>query len=292
MNCYDTPAHMTEEMVAASHEAPKAIIMSVYLGAVTGFVFLVSVCYCIGDITATAESTTGVPLIQIFYDSTGSVVGSCFLTSLGVIIVMGGANALMATGSRSLFAFARDGGLPFSSVFARVSPRFQVPIYAIVIATVVQMAMVSIYFGTLTGFNTVISIATEGYYLSYAMPLLSRLLAKATGTARNLDGPFQLGRYGIVLNAIGFIFLLFTAITFNFPTLSPVNSQNMNYTSAAIGIIMLISAATWLTTGRKGFTGPQVDGAPVVEVENNESQVGSKGKAIGESTSLSEGSGS
>jgi len=32
----------------------------------------------------------------------------------------------------------------------------------------------------------------------------------------------------------------------------------MNYTSAAVGIIMLIAAATWLTTGRKHFTGPQV----------------------------------
>lgn len=71
-----------------------------------------------------------------------------------------------------------------------------------------------------------------------------------------MSGPFTLGKYGFVLNVIGFVFLLFTSITFNFPTLNPVDQENMNYTSAAIGIIGLISIVTWLTTGRKHFTGP------------------------------------
>ena len=255
---------MTEEMKNASREAPKAIIMSVYIGAVTGFIFLISVCFCIGDITSTAQSTTGVPLIQIFYDSTHSVIGTCFLSSLIVVIVLVCANALVAEGSRSLYAFARDQGLPFSSVFAAVEPRRQVPVYAILLTCAVQMALNSIYFGTLTGFNTVISIATEGFYLSYAMPLLSRILSRLTGHAKVLPGPYSLGRYGIVMNVIGLAFLVFTSITFNFPTLNPVDSNNMNYTSAAIGIIGLISIVTWITTGRRAFTGPQIGGRGAV----------------------------
>ncbi|KAI4171091.1 MAG: hypothetical protein LQ343_004503 [Gyalolechia ehrenbergii] len=163
MCCYDAPAHMTEEMLQPSREAPKAIVMSVYIGAVTGLIFLISICFCIGDITGTAESMTGVPLIQIFYDSTGSTVGACFLSSLLVLIVLFCANALLAEGSRSLFAFARDHGLPFSPIFAKVDGERQIPICAILLACGVQMALNSIYFGTLTGFNTIISIATEGF---------------------------------------------------------------------------------------------------------------------------------
>lgn len=101
---------MTEEMLQPSREAPRAIVMSVYIGAVTGFVFTMAVCFC-GDITRTAESTTGVPLIQIFYDSTGLVVGAGFLSTLIVIVTLFACNALVAEGSRSLFAFARDHGL-------------------------------------------------------------------------------------------------------------------------------------------------------------------------------------
>ncbi|MCJ1437305.1 hypothetical protein MMC27_006691 [Xylographa pallens] len=256
MCCYDAPAHMTEEMKNASREAPKAIIMSVYIGAVTGFIFLISICFCIGDINATAGSATGVPLIQIFFDSTNSVVGACFLASLITVIVLVCAMFLLAEGSRSLFAFARDHGLPFSHVFAKVEKKRQVPVYAILLALGVQMALNSIYFGTVTGFNTVISIATEGFYLSYAMPLLVRILARLSGHAKVLQGPYTLGKYGIVLNVVGFVFLLFASITFNFPTVNPVNEENMNYTSAAIGVIGLISAVTWFTTGRKRFTGP------------------------------------
>ncbi|KAK4694288.1 choline transport protein, partial [Lecanoromycetidae sp. Uapishka_2] len=266
MCCYDAPAHMTEEMKNASREAPKAIVMSVYIGAVTGFIFLISICFCIGDITSTAESTTGVPLIQIFYDSTNSVVGACFLSSLIVVIVLVCANALLAEGSRSLFAFARDHGLPFSKLFATVESKRQVPVYSILLACAVQVALNSIYFGTLTGFNTVISIATEGFYLSYAMPLLARTISWFMGDAKTLPGPYSLGKWGIWMNLAGLLFLIFTSITFNFPTLNPVDSGDMNYTSAAIGIIALISLVTWITTGRKSFTGPQIAGeVPVLE---------------------------
>jgi choline transport protein len=251
---------MTEEMRNASREAPKAIILAVYIGAVTGFIFLISICFCIGDINDTASSTTGVPLIQIFYDSTNSVAGACVLASLITVIVLVCALFLLAEGSRSVFAFARDHGLPFSTVFAKVEKKRQIPVYAILLACGVQIAMNSIYFGTVTGFNTVISIATEGFYLSYAMPLLVRILARLSGHAKVLEGPYTLGKYGVVLNIVGFVFLLFASITFNFPTLNPVNEEDMNYTSPAIGVIGLISVVTWLTTGRKHFTGPDTGG--------------------------------
>lgn len=74
----------------------------------------------------------------------------------------------MVEGSRSLYAFAREHGLPFSRLLAKVEKKRQIPVYAILLGCVVQMALNSIYFGTLTGFNTVISIATEGFRKSFS----------------------------------------------------------------------------------------------------------------------------
>ncbi|KAF2469341.1 amino acid transporter [Lindgomyces ingoldianus] len=256
MCCYDAPSHMTEEIKNARKEAPRAIVMSVYIGAVTGFIFLISLSFCMGDIEATATTPTGVSVIEIFFNSTGSIAGASALASLITVIVLFCANSLMAEGSRAVFAFARDHGLPFSMTISKVSPKRKVPIYAVLVTCLVQIAFNSIYFGTLTGFNTVISIATEGFYLSYAMPLLARILAHVTGKKHRLEGPYSLGRHGLALNIIGFIFLTFCCITFNFPSLKPVESENMNYTSAAIGVVMLISIITWIATGRKRFTGP------------------------------------
>lgn len=163
MCCYDAPSHMTEEMKSASKEAPKAIVLAVVLGAVTGFAFLLTLCFCIGDIEETARSSTGVPVIQIIYDSTDNKAATCILISMIAVIVIVAGNNLLAEGSRAVYAFARDNGLPFSKVLSKVESRSQVPVNAVLLTLAVQLALDAIEFGTTTGFETVISIATEGF---------------------------------------------------------------------------------------------------------------------------------
>ncbi|PYH87547.1 GABA permease [Aspergillus ellipticus CBS 707.79] len=282
MCCYDAPAHMTEEMKSASKQAPQAIILSVVLGAVTGFAFLLVLCFCIGDITATADSATGVPVIKIFYDSTGSKAAACTLSSIIAVIVIVAGNNILAEGSRCVYAFARDSGLPFSQFLAKVDKKRQVPVNAILLTLVVQLALDAIDFGTTTGFETVIAISTEGFYLSYAMALASRLLGYITNHRKTLTGPFALSpTMSITMNVLGLLFLLFASITFNFPTIYPVTKDSMNYTSAAIGVVAVISLATWVVTGRKHFTGPETcaseggsAGGKVVEVVEKEGDGG------------------
>lgn len=61
---------------------------------------------------------------------------------------------------------------------------------------------------------------------------------------------------GLALNGIGIAYLAFAVVTFNFPSVYPVDSSNMNYTSAAVGVSALIAAVTWFTTGKTHYTGP------------------------------------
>ncbi|KAL6238892.1 hypothetical protein BDW75DRAFT_237078 [Aspergillus navahoensis] len=273
MCCYDAPSHMTEEMTHPSRDAPKAMIMSVGLGAVTGLVFLLTLCFCIGDIETTAASATGVPVIQIFYDSTNSKVGACFMASMMTVIVLICSVSLIAEGSRSLFAFARDRGLPFSTSLSKVTSKRHIPLNAILATTLVQMAFNSIYFGTVTGFNTIISIATTGFYISYALPLLSRLLGYIA-SHRISSAQFT-----------GLFFLLFAFVTFNFPSEAPVDDENMNYTSAAIGVIALIGVVTWASTACRRFTGPvEVDlmsGVAIAESQGGNEALGARKDGIG-----------
>ncbi|KAK5279040.1 hypothetical protein LTR40_008347 [Exophiala xenobiotica] len=268
MCCYDAPAHMTEEMLNPAKEAPQAIILSVWLGAVTGFIFLISAFFCIGDLEATATTSTGVPLIQIFYDSTGSVKGATTLAALITVIVLICANSLMAEGSRALWAFARDHGLPFSKSFAKVNKKSQVPVNSIILCLVIQMALNSIYFASYEGFSTVISIATFGFYISYAMPLFVRLWSYFTGHEKTMPGAYTLGKWSPLVNAIGLVFLVFAGIDFNFPQVGPVTGDNMNYCSAAFGIIGLVSVVTWIFDGKKNFTGPQTGVMSAIEAED------------------------
>jgi choline transport protein len=154
---------MTEEMKDARKDAPKAIIWAVWIGAITGFMFLVAVCFCIGDINEAASSPTGVPIFQIFLSSTGSFAAAMALSVQISIISLISLAFLCAQSSRLAFAFARDGGLPFSSFFSKVNPKSQVPVNAICLVVAVNIVLMSIYFGSVTGFGTILAISTEGF---------------------------------------------------------------------------------------------------------------------------------
>lgn len=105
--------------------------------------------------------------------------------------------------------------------------------------------------------------------VSYAIVLLARISSLMTRNpnpaVKNIGGAYSLGRLSVPLNVLGLVYLLFIAITCNFPTQSPVTPENMNYTSAAVGIIMAIAAVTWFTTGRKQFRGPESGGVMIGE---------------------------
>lgn len=141
MCCYDAPAHMSEEIKHARKQAPRAIIMSVYLGGVTGFIFLVAACFCIGSIEGTATTSTYVPILQVFLNSTQSRPGAICLAVLIIGICIGASNGLTAEGGRAVFAFARDRGLPFSDTFSTVEKRKFVPVYALCLTVAVQLAL-------------------------------------------------------------------------------------------------------------------------------------------------------
>lgn len=223
------------------------------------FIFLICAFFCIRNLDAIETTSTGVPLIAIFQQATGTVGGAIGLTVLVTIIALVSLAFLMAQSSRVVFSFARDHGLPFSKYISQVHPTLHVPHFAILTVLVVNMALMAIYFGSVTGFNTILGFSTEGFYLSYIMPLLVRVWGRLEGR-HDIDSAYSLGRFGMAFNIIGMAYLAFCVVVFNFPSVSPVNSANMNYTCAAVGVAALIAATTWLTTARKHFTGPQRGG--------------------------------
>jgi choline transport protein len=163
MCCYDSASRMTEEVKNARKQAPRAIVLAVYIGFVTGFVFLVAACYCMGDVDEMASTSTGVPIIEIFYYSTGSNAGATGLAALILVVGFGASNALTASGGRSIYAFARDHGLPFSGWLSKVHESNATPVNGLLAAVGTQMVLLAIYFGASQGFGTVIAIATEGF---------------------------------------------------------------------------------------------------------------------------------
>lgn len=82
---------------------------------------IVTFAFCVGNIDEVMESKTGFEFIQVFLNSTGSVPAATGMTTIIIIMQFCAAISNVATTSRQIYAFARDKGLPFSNVFAKVS---------------------------------------------------------------------------------------------------------------------------------------------------------------------------
>ena len=66
--------------------------------------------YCAG--TEYTDTQTGIPIIQVPYDSTNSIGGTTFMTTLLILPSLVGMITTVAASSRQVWAFARDKGLP------------------------------------------------------------------------------------------------------------------------------------------------------------------------------------
>lgn len=259
MCCYDAPAHMAEEMNNAQEDAPKAMVYSVYLGFLTGFVYLLAIMFSITDLDTVLESDN--PIFPIYYQATNSYAASCILGFILLATQIFAEISFIAETSRSVMAFGRDRGLPYSSWFANVSEVHKVPVNAILFTGVCQAVVLAIYFVSSTAFLTILAIGTVGLYFSYAMAIAAVIYARLTNAFT--PGPYGLSTVvGYLCNFTGLAFLVFEIFWFFVPTRFPVTGSNMNYMVVAASTVAGLGGATWYGCARRQYT---VDGNLVEE---------------------------
>ncbi|KAK4235170.1 amino acid/polyamine transporter I [Achaetomium macrosporum] len=254
---FDATVHMIEEIPRPQLQGPRIMLYCIGIGMFTGFVFLSCLLFVVADIEAAIDASAG-PLLQIFMDATKSRAGSTCLLMFPLVCMLFTTTTLMTTSSRMSYAFARDRGMPFSSVFAKVHPSLDVPLNALLWTAVWVVVFGCILLGSTSTFNAITSASVVALGVTYAIPptinvLRGRTLLPATRV-------FKLpGWLGWICNLVGIAWTILTTVLFVFPPVLPVTPDNMNYCIVAFGVILLISCTTWLVDGRKHYTGPKVD---------------------------------
>jgi len=112
---------MSEEVRDSATTIPKILLLTIAINATLAFGFLVALLFCIGNIEKVVSTNAGYPIIALFQQATGSRCGATLMMAAIILISFFSGSALLASVSRLTFAFARDGGMPFSDFFAHVS---------------------------------------------------------------------------------------------------------------------------------------------------------------------------
>ncbi|KAF9890416.1 hypothetical protein FE257_006084 [Aspergillus nanangensis] len=244
----DAAVHMSEEITNAPVAVPRSIMLSVLINGTLGFGMLIATLFCMGNIDQALESPTGYPFMDIYLQATGSVAGTAAMCSIITIMGMCTSVGMLATTSRQLWSFSRDRGVPLWRVWSKVTSTTAIPLYSVILTTVIACLLALINIGSAVAFNALVSMSISGLYLSYMVVAGLLLYRRCTGGissskhgsgmdtivntagARLVWGPFHLpGIWGILVNAFAIIYMII-AVFFSFwPPMMEVGVQTFNF---------------------------------------------------------------
>ncbi|PGH10719.1 hypothetical protein AJ79_05310 [Helicocarpus griseus UAMH5409] len=253
---FDSCVHMSEEAMHAAKAVPRGIVGSIGACWFFGFISVCMVAACMDpDIEALLGSPFGQPMAQIYHDALGKSGALGFMVIVACIQYFMGLSILIAA-SRQSWAFSRDGALPFSNFFRKVSTKisFQ-PVRA-----VCGCATLGIILGLLclihpAAANALFSLGSAGNDLAWAIPILCRV---AWGQDKFKPGAFYTGRFSKPIAVIALVYLSFSITLCMFPILGPSPSaEEMNYTVVVNGTLWGGSLVYYFLFAKKWFNGPK-----------------------------------
>jgi amino acid transporter len=242
-----------------------------------GFLFNIVLVFYIGDPAQLLASLIEQPVAQLFYNLLGKGGGIFFTIAAFIILQFVCFIAIQAL-ARTVFAFSRDRLIPFSSIWTRMNPVTQTPLYAVWILIDFCILITLIGLGSYAVIAGVFNICAIALNWSYCIPIARKLFF-----GEFQPGPWHLGKAGFLVNLWAYLWTLFVSIIFILPIYRPVTDNNMNYAVVFLLFILLCAVIYWYASGRKFYTGPVIE-AEIIEIESAPLPIGGKGLATAPAT--------
>lgn len=248
LTAFDSVIHMVEEIPAPRVNAPRAIWLSVVIGAISGFIFMVVSLFSIQDIDTVINAD--LPFMQLVQDAIG-LQGGAALLILFIFNGLGQGISIFTTGSRLTWGFARDGGIPFSGYFTKVDATWRAPARAMVLQGCIIGVVGVLYLFASTVLEAILSTATIALTISYGLPIVALMIA---GRAKLPPGGFRLpGALGPAVNWVSVLYCAVTTVFFFFPAAPSPPPADMNYAIAVFGVMLVIAVGFWFVKGRVAY---------------------------------------
>lgn len=253
---YDASSHLSEETTQAQISAPRGIVRSIWVSWIAGFILLAGLTSALQDYAGTQNSGTGVPPAQIFLDVLGAD-GAKALMLVVIVAQLFCGNAETAAASRMVFAFSRDGAIPFAATWRRVSPRSKTPVAAVWLSVSAALVLAAPSLYSPTAYAAVTAINVIGITPAYAIPVYLRLRAGG----RFQPGPWNLGRFSGVIGWTAVTWVVCVTVLFCLPQVSPITATSFNYAGVALVAVLVLAWVLWITKGRRSYKIPYTSGA-------------------------------
>ncbi|MDQ6643462.1 MAG: amino acid permease [Chloroflexota bacterium] len=261
---YDASAHMTEETIGAETRAPWGVVMSVVVSFFAGYALLMGLLAAVPNLASSATFIN--PVLYIMESRLGYLLGTVlFAVIVGAQFFCGMSS--ITTNSRMIYAFSRDGAVPFSHLWHKLDSG-RTPRNAIILAAVGAFILATPTVINFVAYVAVTSIAVIGLYIAYGLPILLRIVSKDFH-----PGPWHLGAWSKPIGVIAVVWIAFISVLFMLPTANPFTALTFNYTPIVVLGALVILTVWWFASARHWFKGPHIQGT-AAELAAIEQRVG------------------
>ncbi len=273
---FDASAHVSEETKGANVSAPKAILRSIYLSAIIAWILDIAIVQAIPKGAYDSIATSFIPApLRVFEQAVGGNMAKTmiFIAIVGQFFC---GMACVTANSRMVYAFSRDGALPGSKLWHRISPRTRTPTNAVWLGVTLAWLLGMLTFlqsaNYAVAFFSMVGITAVGLYLAYVIPVFLRLRKRDF-----VQGPWNMRGWSKLVGWTAVIYVTFINLMFLAPQFGPVSAfwppwggdflpgvpkvNNFNFTGPIMILATILVWLYWELSAKKWFTGPKVMGS-------------------------------
>jgi choline transport protein len=257
-SCLDAIVHIAEEIPDPSTNVPKALILTIIVGFVTGLPIVLA--FCVNQTNYETQTSTMATVYVAFGESKAAAIAFQIAIFISAVGAMWGIHVWQ---SRLAWTIGLNKGFPFSKHIGQVmGAPFHTPIYALIWSAAFTSLLGFLYLGSQTAFNSLVSAGILLQYASYAIPIV--LLLKH-GRSRFQHGPFWYPRLGLLANIVFLCWAPIALVFYCFPYALPVEAGTMNYISVVLAIVALLIVFFWYIYARKNFSFPELGASRCID---------------------------
>lgn len=185
-----------------------------------------------------------------------------------------------------VWKMAKQKAFPYSDYFGHISPRWNIPIRALLAFIVVCMLVGLLVLGSHLAFYAILSGGGIAIQISYIIPILCVVLRGRSKILPDNRPHFNLGnRWGYFINIVSLAWSIIVVLFYVFPQYMPVAGAiaNMNWAIAILGAVVVFAGVAWVLKARKHYLaeGPQIlEGEMVAPVAQTSTTRHSEAKTI------------
>lgn len=235
---FEACGEVAEEVPNPGRQIPRAMILTVVVGCTSALLSFAGYVMAAPNLVDIVSGHVADPIPAILNDSIGFIGTKIFLV-IALTSFLACVMGQQASSSRLVYSFARDNMFPGAHLFAKLSKKGHVPVWALIGVNVLSALLLLFVYLVPDSLYRVAGGQMLAGYVAFQMVVLAALRARLKGWKP--AGAFSLGRWGCVINLGALAYGVFACVVLSMPSNNPALGL-LDRWIALVGLLVVVAS--------------------------------------------------